>query len=89
MNSIILNHFRHIRFSMLLSIVSVFYACSNQIGPEPEKPFETEISHNYVIKVGKDKEYKTIAAAAKDSVLIEIDAGVYSGKKLFGAKVML
>jgi len=82
MNSIILNHFKHIRFSMLLSIVSVFSACSNQLEPEPENPFDTEISYNYVIKVGKDKEYKTIAAAAaaaQDSVLIEIDAGTYAG----------
>ena len=76
----------HIRFSTLLTIVSAFFACSNQIDPEPEKSSDTEISYKYVIKVGKDKEYKTIAdaaKAAKDSVLIEIDAGLYLGDVTF------
>ncbi|MDR2847515.1 MAG: hypothetical protein LBV39_00255, partial [Bacteroidales bacterium] len=41
-----------------------------------------DIAYTNVLKVGRDKEFKTIKAAsevAKDSTLIEIDAGTYSG----------
>jgi hypothetical protein len=68
--------------SLLLSAILSFSACNNSVEQMIEKPFDEEISYKYVIKVGKDKEYQTVAAAAaaaKDSVLIEIDAGVYSG----------
>ena len=71
---------------MLIIIVLAFSACSNPIELEIEEPFETEISYNDVIKVGKDREYKTIAEvskAAKDNVLIEIDAGTYAGDVAF------
>ena len=82
---ITLNHCKQIRLSVLLSIVLVLTAC-DKAEPEIDMPFDTEISYNYVIKVGKDKEYKTIAdasKAAKDSVLIEIDAGTYAGDVAF------
>ena len=80
------SHLIHFNFTILLSITLAFSACSNPEEPEIEKPFDEVISYNAVIKVGKDKEYKTIAAAAtavKDSVLIEIDAGTYSGDVAF------
>ena len=43
MNLIILNYFRHIRFSILISIVLVFSTCSNPVEPEMENPFDEEI----------------------------------------------
>jgi hypothetical protein len=50
-------------------------------GIEPEDDTQ-EIAYKNVLQVGRDKEFKTIKAAsevAKDSTLIEIDAGTYSG----------
>ena len=66
---------------MLLSTVLVFYAC-DKAEHELENPFDVKISCQYVIKVRKDKGYKTVATAAataKGSVLIEIDANAYVG----------
>ena len=71
-----------IRFTLPISMLVTFSACNNPVEPELEQPPAMEISYKYVIKVGKDKEYQTIAeaaAAAKDSVMIEIDADTYSG----------
>jgi hypothetical protein len=70
--------------TLLISMVAASLACNNPVEKELEQPLDTEISCKYVIKVGKNKEYQTIAEAAagvatKDSVLIEIDAGTYSG----------
>ena len=64
-NRIILYHFRLICFSMLLNIIWVFSACNNPMEPDPDIPFDTEIAYNYVIKVGKDKEYKHPCGTAK------------------------
>jgi len=77
---------RYMRSYLLICVVLALFACHNPMEPDIENLWDEDISYNYVIKVGKDKEYKTIAAAAaaaKDSVLIEIDAGVYSGDVAF------
>ncbi|MDR2232479.1 MAG: hypothetical protein LBE56_05065 [Tannerella sp.] len=69
--------------SALLSAVLVFGACSKQIEDnQPSDKPRTEIAYTQTVKVGKNSEYKTIAAVAaavEDSTLIEIEAGTYSG----------
>jgi hypothetical protein len=77
-----INHSGLMYITMLINIVLTFTACNHPAEPEINNPLDVEIAYKYVIKVGKDKEYKTItaaAAAANDSVLVEIDAGTYAG----------
>ncbi|MDR2146731.1 MAG: hypothetical protein LBE91_09775 [Tannerella sp.] len=53
-----------------------------ETGTETETGTGTEISYTHTLRVNRNGTYKTIAAvaaAAKDSTLIEIEAGTYSG----------
>jgi hypothetical protein len=71
-----------LKFAGLLCMVLLFFTCNNPVESLTDDTPDTEISYKYIIKVGKDKDYQTIAAAstaAKDSVLIEVDAGTYAG----------
>ena len=84
-----LNHFKYVHFLMLSCMTILFSTCNTGDENELKPPTDEEIAYKSVIKVGKDKEYKTIAAAAavaKDSVLIEIDAGLYAGDVAYWAQ---
>jgi predicted small secreted protein len=70
--------------SALLIAMFAITACSDNNNPAGNDDVvdNSEIAYKYIMQVGEDKEFKTIKAAslaAKDSTLIEVDAGTYSG----------
>ncbi|MDR1555792.1 MAG: hypothetical protein LBS88_02005 [Tannerellaceae bacterium] len=72
--------------ALFLIMISTLMACEREVlvsaDDDHSAEDNNEIAYNHVLKVGPDKEFKTIreaSLAAKDSTLIEVDVGNYPG----------
>jgi hypothetical protein len=69
-------------FAVAIFVITACGDDDNNPAGNNEVVDSNEIAYKYIMQVGVDKEFKTIKSAseaAKDSTLIEVDAGTYSG----------
>jgi hypothetical protein len=75
---------KRLKVLFFIAVITFMSCGKEEIQPDDDHPAtgSDEIVYKHILKVGQDKEFKTVreaSLAAKDSTLIEVDAGTYLG----------